>query len=178
MGRCALGERVQRIMIIGSPGSGKSTLARRLGAKLDLPVYHMDREVHWLPDWQERAAEEKHAIIADIVDRENWVFEGGHSSSYEMRAARADMLIWLDVPVGIRLFRVIRRAMRERGKTRPDLSDNCPERLDMLSEFIRFILRTRRSTRRKQRALFDSVQFEKHYLRSQRSVNRFLEDIT
>ncbi|MFW5904155.1 MAG: AAA family ATPase [Candidatus Saliniplasma sp.] len=31
-----------KIAIIGSPGSGKSTFAKKLGKKLNIPVYHLD----------------------------------------------------------------------------------------------------------------------------------------
>ena len=168
---------MQRIMIIGSSGSGKSTLAQALGQHFDLPVYHMDREVHWLPGWQDRPAEDKPRIVADIVAREAWVFEGGHSSSYGARAARAEMLVWLDLPIGLRLFRIIRRALRDRGRTRPDMQDDCPERLDMLPEFIRFILRTRRDSRRKQRVVFQATDCPKHHLQRPREVDRFLETL-
>jgi adenylate kinase family enzyme len=33
---------VQRIAIVGCSGSGKTCLARHLGARLDLPVTHLD----------------------------------------------------------------------------------------------------------------------------------------
>jgi hypothetical protein len=40
----------QQNMITGGAGPGKSSCARHLGQFLDLPVYHMDKEV-WLPGW-------------------------------------------------------------------------------------------------------------------------------
>jgi adenylate kinase family enzyme len=33
----------RRFLIIGPSGAGKSTLARRIGARLDIPVVHLDR---------------------------------------------------------------------------------------------------------------------------------------
>ncbi|MEL7300826.1 MAG: AAA family ATPase [Pseudomonadota bacterium] len=166
---------MQRIMIIGSPGSGKSTLAHALGERFGIPVFHMDREVHWLPGWQERPREDKSAIVRRIISEDAWVFEGGNSATYAERLARAEMLIWLDLPVGLRLWRVIRRAIRERGKTRPDLADNCPERLNMLPEFIGFILRTRVASRRKQRAVFEDASCSRHCLSRQHEIDTFLK---
>ncbi|MEO0544195.1 MAG: AAA family ATPase [Pseudomonadota bacterium] len=165
---------MQRIMIIGSPGSGKSTLARTLGERLDLPVFYMDKEIHWLPGWVARPEEEKPSIVARIVANEKWVFEGSHSKTYQLRAARADVLIWLDVPISLRLYRIVWRAVRDRGHVRSDMHEDCPERLDMLPEFIRFILRTRRSTRQKQQALFDEAMCPKFRLTTLGSVRTFL----
>ncbi|MEL6913050.1 MAG: AAA family ATPase [Pseudomonadota bacterium] len=168
---------MQRIMIIGSSGSGKSTLARTVGERLGLPVFHMDREVHWLPGWQDRPEAEKTARVKEIIAKDQWVFEGGHSKSYADRLARADMLIWLDIPVVVRLWRVIRRSLRDRGTTRPDLAEDCPERLDMLPEFLGFILRTRAASRRKQGAAFRNARCPKQRLQRPRDVARFLASL-
>lgn len=43
---------------------------------------------------------EKHAMAHEIEQRDAWVFE---SSTYATRAARANTLIWLDVPMILRL---------------------------------------------------------------------------
>ena len=54
-----------KIQIYGYSGSGKSTLAHDLGAKLELPVLHMDT-VHFLPGWQVRL---DHGIEVRHLDR-------------------------------------------------------------------------------------------------------------
>jgi adenylate kinase family enzyme len=138
--------RIDRIMIVGQPGSGKSTLARRLGQRTGLPVIHIDK-IHWLPNWIERSPEEKTRLCNEAAAADRWIFEGGHSATWADRVARADMLIWLDRPVGLRLWRVVRRSLTGRGKTRPDLTEDCPERLRLLPEFIAYIWKTRRSSR-------------------------------
>ncbi|GAA6180468.1 ATPase AAA [Shimia sp. NS0008-38b] len=168
----------RRIMIIGGPGSGKSTLARQLGDALDLPVKHMDRAVHWLPGWQERPKHDKAPIVARIIAEPAWVFEGGHSETYADRLARADILIWLDSPVITRLYRVICRTFRDHGKTRPDMQDGCQESLRELPEFILFILRTRKRSTAKMRALYESAQIEKHHFTTFQDINRFTAALT
>jgi adenylate kinase family enzyme len=162
-------------MIVGGPGSGKSTLARALGARTGLPVRHMDL-IHWQPGWVERDRAEKDRLTRAVHAEDAWIFEGGHSRTYDERAARADTLIWLDLPVGLRLWRVVRRWLTWWGRTRPDLPEDCPERLD--PEFIRFILRTRSSARaRIGRVVAEHPQLEVHRLRSPREVQQFLVEV-
>ncbi|WP_420332030.1 DNA topology modulation protein FlaR [Roseibium sp.] len=145
---------MKRVMIVGGPGSGKSTLARRLGERTGLPVFHMDK-IHWCAGWVERARDEKDRMTHEVHIQDRWIFEGGHSSTYPERVARADTFVWLDVPVGLRIFRVLKRSVVNYGTTRPDLADGCPERLDFQTiEFLRFIWRTRHSARAKLLAVY------------------------
>lgn len=124
-----MGESVERIMVIGGAGSGKSTLARWLGAQTGLPVRHLD-QVHWMPHWTPRPEAERLAMVRAYEAEDRWIIEGGISTTYPTRLARAQMVIWLDLPVGLRLARVLRRSWRHRGVTREDLPEGCVERFD------------------------------------------------
>ena len=169
---------MKRIMVVGAPGSGKSTLAAKLGEVTGLPVYHMDK-IHYKPGWVERSREEKDALTHEVHLKDLWVFEGGHSSTYAERYDRADTLIWLDFPLGLRLFRVLKRSIRYHGKTRPDLADGCPERFDKETiEFIRYIWRTRHTARAKLLHLYeaDSPEMQKVRLTDLKSVNQFINE--
>ena len=80
--------------------------------------------------------------------RDAWIFEGGHSRTCPERIARADTFVWLDVPVGLRLVRVLRRSVVYWDRTRPDLPEGCPEQFNRQTlEFVGFILRTRVAAR-------------------------------
>ena len=131
-------------MIVGQPGSGKSTLAQRLGERTGLPVIHIDK-IHWQAGWVERSKAEKTRLCREAEQGERWIFEGGHSATWPSRLARADVLIWIDRPVGLSLWRVLRRALVGLGRTRPDMADGCPERLRSLPEFVGYIWKTRTS---------------------------------
>jgi adenylate kinase family enzyme len=167
---------MQRIMIVGQPGSGKSTLARELGRLTGLPVVHIDH-IHWMPGWVERPRAEKTRLCHEVEAGERWIFEGGHSETWGNRLARAEMLIWLDVPLALRFWRVLRRTIRWRGRNRPDLPEGCAERFDRGTlEFWRYIWRTRRSARDRIARLAASVPPGKAvaHLRSRARVRRFL----
>ena len=161
-------------MVFGGPGSGKSTLARALGDRLGLPVIHMDH-IHYTAGWTPRPHPEKVAMVRERVAGDRWIFEGGMSSTYEDRAARADMIVYLDIPLAQRLFRVIRRTARYRGRTRPDLPEGCPERFD--PAFLRWIVSTARRNRRRDLAFVAAHAAKARVLRSRRQVAIFLTGI-
>ncbi len=137
---------MKRVMVIGQPGAGKSTFARRLGEITRLPVFHID-QIHWMPGWVERGAEEKTLLCREVHRQPKWILEGGHSATWEDRLTHADTLIWIDMGVARRMFRVLRRTLFGLGRTRPDLPANCPERFSW--EFIAYIWKTRSSARQK-----------------------------
>lgn len=138
---------MRRVMIVGGSGSGKNTLARALGAHTGLPVYHMDH-IHWCPGWQARPRAERRALALEIEARETWIFEGGFSTTYAHRLSRADTLIWLDVPVTLRLWRVTKRLITHYGQRRPDMAEGCVEGLHAESwAFYRWIWQTRQTGR-------------------------------
>ena len=124
-------------------------MARALGPRLGLPVFHMDH-IHWRQNWVERPQAEKAPLAEAVAARDEWVFEGGMSVTYRNRIARADMLVWLDLPVGLRLWRVTKRLFRYLGKARPDLPSGCVERLHTETlAFYHFIWSSRHTARAK-----------------------------
>ncbi len=164
-------------MIIGGPGSGKSTLARAIGKITGLPVVHIDK-IHWKPNWVERTKEEKWALIREVHARDAWVFEGNFNRSVPERVARADTVIFLDLPFALRMWRVIRRTWRDHGKVRHDeLPEGCVERFD--PEFFHYIWRTRQSGRRPGLAIVADPPGHTRvfHLRSPREVADFLTDL-
>ncbi len=103
------------------------------------------------------------------------MFEGNGISTFAVREARVAMLIWLDMPLSLSLFRVIRHNLRQRGQSRTDREDGCAEWLDKLPEFISFFLLTRRSSRLKQRKMFEAEWSEKRHLRRRRDVDLLVD---
>jgi adenylate kinase family enzyme len=64
--------------------------------------------------------------------------DGNYGGTMEMRVQASDTEILLDIPRTQCLIRVFKRAVRYRGRTRPDMNPGCPEMLPDW-EFIRWI---------------------------------------
>lgn len=131
---------MNRIMVIGvSAGVGKSTFARRLGDALNIPVYHLDA-LFWRPGWVESSLEEFAAAQRDIVAQAKWIVEGNYSNTYDIRAEQADTIIYLELPLRVCLYRVMKRWVTHLGQTRSDMGKDCKEKIDF--QFIKFIYTT------------------------------------
>jgi adenylate kinase family enzyme len=129
---------MQRVLVIGPCGAGKSTLARALGARLGLPVFHMD-QLNWQPGWVESSKDEIRARLRDILAADRWLIDGNYGGTLVPRLKRADTVIYLDYPIGLCLARVLRRIWVYRGRTRPDMTEGCPERFDLA--FLWYLIR-------------------------------------
>lgn len=166
----------RRVMVVGGPGSGKSTLARAIGAKLDLPVVHFDR-LQWLPGWAERDRAERNAMMRAEAAKAAWVIDGNYSVTLPERVARADLIVWLDLPLPLRLFRVYWRVVQSwRGIPRPDMTEGCPEKVDR--EFLGWILSSRARVRRRYFDMMAGAGAGRMVrLRSPRAVRRWLEAV-
>ncbi|SEI07407.1 Adenylate kinase [Halobacillus karajensis] len=169
---------MNRIMVLGvSSGVGKSTFAKRLGEKLSIEVYHLDR-FYWEPGWKEADSADFEARQKNVIDQDQWVIEGNYSSTYELRAAKADTIIYLELPLAVCLFRVVKRWWFYKGKTRTDMGEGCAEKLD--TGFLKFILTTygRRKKKMQERLkAFQDIGREKRViqLRSKSDIQMFLD---
>lgn len=121
---------VRRIAIIGPPGAGKSTLARRLGAALDLPVYHLDA-LYWKPGWVKPSEAEWAQVVEDLVARPEWIIDGNYDTTQVPRLRAADAVIYLDYPRRLCICRILTRVAAGFGRVRQDMAPGCPERLDV-----------------------------------------------
>jgi adenylate kinase family enzyme len=133
---------VKRVAVVGCGGSGKTTLARELGARLGIEVVHLDG-LYYRADWSTTPPEEWKAVQRRLVAQPSWIIEGNYGSTMPDRVAAADTIIYLDLSTGVCLWSVLRRRLKFRGRSRPDLG--VYDRINW--QFIRFILSFRRTRR-------------------------------
>ncbi len=106
-----LPHRPQRILVAGTSGAGKTTTAALIAAALDLPRVELDA-LHHGPGWTVRPQFE--ADVHRFAAGPAWVCEWQYSSVREQLAARAELLVWLDLPRARVMRQVVRRTLRRR----------------------------------------------------------------
>lgn len=148
------------IMIVGSSGSGKSTLATRIGEITGLRVVHIDR-IYWKPNWEMRTQDEITKLVAKETSTDGWVFEGNNSATHELRAQKANIIIYLNIPRYVCLYRVIKRSIlgqisqRLTGHKRQCLADGCEEKITL--NLIKWVWEFPEKNKEKLKRLFETA---------------------
>ena len=164
---------MRRVLVIGPGGAGKSTLARRLGERLNIEVLHLDR-FYWSPGWIEMPKAEWSKTVEHLLEHEAWIMDGNYSGTLDIRYKACDTIIFLDMTRALCLWRVLKRAVMYRKRSRPDMAEGCPEQLTL--EFILWIWNYPRRSRPKVLRMLESNPKEKRivWLRTRSDVERFL----
>jgi adenylate kinase family enzyme len=130
---------LNRIVIFGGTGAGKSTVARALGAKLEIPVCHLDA-IFYEPNWQFPEPERFRARVSEAVAGERWISEGNFLAlTADLRLPRADAVLLIDQPIAVRLWRAVRRGLMEH-RERPDLAPGCRDHVnwELVTDVFKF----------------------------------------
>lgn len=90
------------------------------------------------------------------MKKNQWIVEGNYTNTFNIRSEKADTIIYLELPLYICLYRVVKRWIMNIGKTRPDMGEGCKEKLDWA--FIKFIYTTYYPRKQKMEDRFLSFQ--------------------
>jgi len=167
---------MQRIMVIGCCGAGKSTLSKKLHQLLHLPLIHLDR-YYWKPNWVETPNEEWDSIVTNLAAKNTWIIDGNYGRTMDIRIKRADTIIYLDFKTITCFYRVCYRAIKNYGKTRSDMTEGCPERLDL--GFLHYVATYNLLRRKSQLSKVHMVSQEKTciILKNDKEVEQFLASL-
>ena len=102
---------VRRVSVVGTSGSGKSTLARELAEILGVPHLELDA-VHHQPGWAPLPTDEFRRIVAARAAVGGWVIDGNYGRVRDLVWARADTVVWLDLPKRTVMRQVVWRTLR------------------------------------------------------------------
>ena len=166
---------MKRVLVIGSGGSGKSTFAVELGRATGLPVIHLDPE-YWRPGWEGTPKDEWTSRVEKLLAGDSWIMDGNFGGTREIRMQAADTIIFLDLPRRVCLYRVLKRTIKYYGRSRPDMSEGCNERLDL--EFILWVWNYKHRSRKRLLAELERLEGKSVIiLQNQKQVSDLLANL-
>jgi adenylate kinase family enzyme len=104
---------LRRVNVKGTSGSGKTTFGRELAERLGVPYVELDA-LHHGPDWYQPTAEEFRATVVEAMAQlgDGWVIDGNYESKLGTTVIDpADTIVWLDLPLPLKLRRLWRRTI-------------------------------------------------------------------
>ena len=105
---------MKKIVIIGCSGSGKSVLANILGRKLNINPIDLDT-VRFTDGFasEKRPTEDFMKDVANIAKDNEWIVEGVYYNHQieDVLWKKADMVIWLDLPLWLIEYRTWKRSI-------------------------------------------------------------------
>jgi shikimate kinase len=104
---------VKRVSVTATTsGSGKTTVGRELARRLEVPFVELDALVHG-PNWTETPDDELRRLLEPVLAGEGWVIDGGYRGKIgNLVWERADVIVWIDLPLRVWMPRLLRRTVR------------------------------------------------------------------
>ena len=102
-----------KILVVGCVGCGKSTYAKKLGKKLNIPVYGIDEIVHDDVNGVRRSLDEQKRLISEVDKNDQWIIEGALREELYFLLDMADQIIMIDLDRDIVEHRVITRYIKQ-----------------------------------------------------------------
>ena len=131
------------------------------------------------PNWVQASIEDFSQAQQEIVNQDQWIIEGNYTPTFSIRTERADTIIYLELPIYICLYRVLKRWAMNIGKTRPDMGKGCREKIDWA--FIKFILTTYYPRKKKMAERFQEFQADGSktviMLKNKQEIRIFIEKL-
>jgi adenylate kinase family enzyme len=154
--RSALPGRPTRLLVAGTSGSGKTTVARLVSTSLGVPHTEIDGLFHG-PGWTPRPGFD--ADVRQLAALPSWVTEWQYDSARPVLAARADLLVWLDLPWPTTMrqvtLRTVRRRLRREVLWHGNLESSLWTFLTDREHIVRWAWATRRVTAPRVAALLE-----------------------
>ena len=168
-----------RLVVIGPSGSGKTRLAARLAELLH--ARHVEIDALWHgPNWESCGPEELHARVSAATEGEDWISDGTyHTIIGDLVLERAETVAWLDLPVVLVIWRLVRRSW---VRKRDDVVLWNGNREDRWINQIRWLIwpaftRAFENRRSLPARLALYPQLQVHHLRSDADVEAFVQSI-
>lgn len=172
---------MRRVAVVGSSGAGKSWLAGRLATALGVAHVELDA-IHHGPDWAALPAEDMRRELDRCCPAHGtWVADGNYENKGgDLVRARADTVVWLDLPRGAVLRQLALRTLRRIVLRQPLWNDNRESLRNAVSwNPERSVLRWAWTRHAPQRAQYAAQADDRWIrLRNRAEVRRFLDRVS
>ena len=153
---------LQKIYIIGTTGSGKSTCAKKISEKFGLTHIELDSIYHG-KNWESlENSLFQQKVIERLSNLDAWIVDGNYPQVRDIILNQTDTVIWLDYPLLLVLFRVIKRTFKRLIKKEKLWNDNYEswcETFFRRENVILWALRTHKRRRKEYLKLYSNEIF-------------------
>lgn len=164
-----------KITILGACGSGKTVLSKKIVEKFHIPYLDLDRL--WFesggslidpnnPAEKERVSQIRLDKVRSFIMSNSWVSDGDFSVSQVETAPKADVIVFLDIPLTIRLWNHLYRTVMRKDR-HPEISFWG----DVL--FVRKIIKRTRQSRPKIDALLAQYKEKVIVLKNRKQIEAY-----
>ncbi len=165
-----------RVLVAGASGAGKTRLAAAVAAARGLPHVELDALFHG-PGWVPRPS--FRSDVERLAAADHWVTEWQYDAVRDLLAARAELLVWLDLPRTVVVRQLVRRTVVRRLQRRELWNGNREAALRTFltdpEHVVRWSWTTYAHTEPRVRALHEQrPELPVVRLRSRREVDRWL----
>lgn len=157
----------KKIIVVGCPGAGKSTFSRKLQAKTNLELFHLDA-IYWKKDGTHIS---RHQLIKkqkEIFKKDSFIIDGNFKSTLELRIKEADVVFLFDLPTEV----CINGATHRKGN-RPEMPCDLPDN----EELINFIKNFNTEVMPKIQALFSKYNSNVITFHSHKEADDYIDNI-
>lgn len=173
----------KRIVVMGITSSGKSTFARELSSMFDYKHIEYDK-LQLQPNYEKRNPDDVSQNLNNLIfHTEAWIYDGWIYEGSETNH-KADTFIWLDYPIWVNYWRVLKRSWTLIGKRQTSWSNDMDislwQALRMSIWLILWIRRSKSRTRRGCKHLFTSPVYDDKYkirLKSPKQAKALLDEL-
>lgn len=125
-----------KIHIIGASGSGKTYLAKKLASKYGISINSLD-DLLWDNSHGsyynvKRNAEERNAMLEQILQSDDWIIEGVQHSWCDKCFESADIIYMLNMPRFLCRLRIIRRFIKRKLSRNDRNNETLKSLVDLL----------------------------------------------
>jgi adenylate kinase family enzyme len=166
------------VAVFGNAGGGKSSLAKRLAELTRLPLHPLDL-IQYRAGGGKAPHDEYLKAHAELLQRDAWIIDGfGCVESAWERFARADTLVYIDLPLPTHFLWVTKRLFQGLFVTPEGWPDGSPMLRSTLDSY-RVLWLCHRHLTPKYRALVSETRRHKrvHHLRSAAEISAFLDAV-